>query len=111
MRPRAIERRPSHPTAATFALAYTALAAFVLLVIREPQPWLFIAIGIAALPFAASPRNPLAFLGPAALLLAFAVFAVGGEGALFLPALAALLYAAYRAWSAQSQPQPRKRGR
>jgi len=74
MRARALPT--SRPDAlANFALAYAAAAAFVLLLTGDPLAP-FLAVGIAALPYAAAPRQRIAFRGvAAALLLAFPFFA------------------------------------
>ena len=108
MATRAMTRRQSD-RGALFALAYSGSAAFVILLLGRPDPALFLPVGLAALPFAASRRSALAFrLLAAALLAAFALARGGGEGLAFLPAVAGLLYSAARALPRRDD-RPRRR--
>jgi hypothetical protein len=109
MRSRAISRA-QNDGAVLFALGCAAAAAFVGQFAFGTHPSYFLPVGICALPYAASRNREVAYrVGAAAALILF-VAAVGiRQGSLFLPSLAALLVATYRAAAATATRRPRRR--
>jgi hypothetical protein len=91
------------------ALALAAAAAFVGQLAFGTQPAFFLPVGICALPFAASPSRRVHYRVAAAILLLGFIVAIGlREGSLFLPSLAALAAAIYRA-AQKGKRRPRRR--